>query len=249
MISKAEYSVNAGDWTVVQPTTRLSDAPDLQYDLTVDAPDAERTIAVQVTDEYDDQAESSSALAQYLLVIRFVLRNDPRSRKSLHGRCVARLIPFRSNIASSDSRPSTRRACASTSPTASKKTVDSVSDQLGDSPRHASHRGTRRPLLPELRGRKLPVRSAEARRGPWESIVSTWSCLPRNVTSFFHAQIAREHFRGPIAPDRRPPSEVHGPVLTHLRQDPNAIENSFDRPEVGHMEQDFSVRLLSGSGR
>ena len=57
VISKAEYSVNAGDWTVVQPTTRLSDAPDLQYDLSVDAPGtAERTIAVRVTDEYDNQA-------------------------------------------------------------------------------------------------------------------------------------------------------------------------------------------------
>ena len=58
VISKAEYSVNGGEWVVVQPTTRLSDAPELQYDLTVDAtgPAAERTIAVRVTDEYANVA-------------------------------------------------------------------------------------------------------------------------------------------------------------------------------------------------
>ena len=57
MIDKAEYSVNGGDWIVVQPTTRLSDAPELQYELTIDAPGAgERTIAVRVTDEFDNQS-------------------------------------------------------------------------------------------------------------------------------------------------------------------------------------------------
>ena len=58
VISKAEYSVNGGEWIVVQPTTRLSDAPELQYELTIDAAGApaERTIAVRVTDEYDNVA-------------------------------------------------------------------------------------------------------------------------------------------------------------------------------------------------
>jgi hypothetical protein len=58
VIEKAEYSVNGGEWVVVQPTTRLSDAPELQYELSLDAPGvaAERTIAVRVTDEFDNVA-------------------------------------------------------------------------------------------------------------------------------------------------------------------------------------------------
>lgn len=57
VVSRAEYSVNGGDWIVVQPTTRLSDAPELQYDLTLDAPgSAERIIAIRVTDEYDNRS-------------------------------------------------------------------------------------------------------------------------------------------------------------------------------------------------
>jgi hypothetical protein len=57
VISKAEYSLNGSEWIVVQPTTRLSDAPELQYELSIDAPGpAERTIAVRVTDEYDNQS-------------------------------------------------------------------------------------------------------------------------------------------------------------------------------------------------
>jgi hypothetical protein len=58
VIDKAEYSINGGDWLLVQPTTRLSDAPELQYELTVDASGAasERTIAVRVTDEFHNVA-------------------------------------------------------------------------------------------------------------------------------------------------------------------------------------------------
>jgi hypothetical protein len=57
VISKAEYSMNGSDWIVVQPTTRLSDAPALQYELSIDAPGpTERTIAIRVTDEYDNQS-------------------------------------------------------------------------------------------------------------------------------------------------------------------------------------------------
>ena len=57
VISKAEYSLNGSEWIVVQPTTRLSDAPELQYDLAIEAPGAgERTIAIRVTDEYDNQS-------------------------------------------------------------------------------------------------------------------------------------------------------------------------------------------------
>ena len=58
VIRKAEYSVNGGEWVMVQPTTRLSDAPELQYDLSLDAQGGatERTIAVRVTDEFDNQS-------------------------------------------------------------------------------------------------------------------------------------------------------------------------------------------------
>lgn len=53
-IAKAEYSVNGGDWIIVQPSTRLSDAPQLDYATTIDNAGSEATIAVRVTDEYDN---------------------------------------------------------------------------------------------------------------------------------------------------------------------------------------------------
>ena len=36
------------------PVTKLSDSPELDYELTLDAPAGEHTIAVRVTDEYDN---------------------------------------------------------------------------------------------------------------------------------------------------------------------------------------------------
>jgi sugar lactone lactonase YvrE len=54
-IAKAEYSVDGGDWTVASPTSKLSDSPELDYDLTIDAPSGEHTIAVRVSDDYDNQ--------------------------------------------------------------------------------------------------------------------------------------------------------------------------------------------------
>jgi len=57
LIDKAEYSVNGGDWIVVEPTTRLSDSPDLQYRISINRPGAgEVTVAVRATDGYDNQA-------------------------------------------------------------------------------------------------------------------------------------------------------------------------------------------------
>src|SRR5262249_31763765 len=55
-ISKAEYSIDGGDWTVVSPVSRLSDSPELDYDLTVNAASGEHTIAVRVLDEYENLA-------------------------------------------------------------------------------------------------------------------------------------------------------------------------------------------------
>ncbi len=62
-IEHAEYSVNGGDWTVVEPVSRLSDSPELEYRLTVDRPQAgEYTIAVRVTDEYDNQTSGKTVV-------------------------------------------------------------------------------------------------------------------------------------------------------------------------------------------
>ncbi len=56
-ISKAEYSMNGVEWLVVEPVTRLSDSRELVYDLPLDRPaPGELTIAVRVSDEFDNQA-------------------------------------------------------------------------------------------------------------------------------------------------------------------------------------------------
>ncbi len=57
VIKKAEYSLNGGEWMVVEPTTRLSDSLEHNYNLTIDAAaGVEQTLAVRVTDEFDNQA-------------------------------------------------------------------------------------------------------------------------------------------------------------------------------------------------
>ena len=55
-VSKAEYSLNGTDWIVAEPVTRLSDAPQLDYTLpvTVASGNGEATIAVRVSDEFDN---------------------------------------------------------------------------------------------------------------------------------------------------------------------------------------------------
>jgi hypothetical protein len=55
-IAKAEYSLDGSDWKVAAPVTRLSDAQELDYELTLDAAAGEHTIAVRVEDEYGNQA-------------------------------------------------------------------------------------------------------------------------------------------------------------------------------------------------
>ncbi|HEY3839218.1 MAG TPA: hypothetical protein VGL72_21735 [Bryobacteraceae bacterium] len=56
-ISKAEYSIDGGDWTMVNPVGRLSDSKAEDYDLTIPtAGGHEHTIAVRVTDENQNQA-------------------------------------------------------------------------------------------------------------------------------------------------------------------------------------------------
>jgi outer membrane protein assembly factor BamB len=54
-LGKAEYSLNGGDWIVVQPTTRLTDS--LEHDYRIDTNQSgEVTVAVRVEDAYGNQA-------------------------------------------------------------------------------------------------------------------------------------------------------------------------------------------------
>ena len=55
-VTKAEYSLDGGDWILAAPVTRLSDSLELDYDLTLDASPGEHTLAVRVQDEFDNQA-------------------------------------------------------------------------------------------------------------------------------------------------------------------------------------------------
>ena len=62
-ITKAEYSVDGGDWLVTLPTTKLSDSRDLDYDLTLNNIAAgEHTIAVRVQDEYENQSTDKTVV-------------------------------------------------------------------------------------------------------------------------------------------------------------------------------------------
>jgi sugar lactone lactonase YvrE len=53
-IDKAEYSVDGRDWLMAVPVTRLSDSLELDYELSIDASAGEHTVAVRVTDDYDN---------------------------------------------------------------------------------------------------------------------------------------------------------------------------------------------------
>jgi sugar lactone lactonase YvrE len=61
-IEKAEYSLDGGDWTLVAPTTGLSDSLELDYDLSVEAAPGEHTIAVRVEDSYANQSADKSVV-------------------------------------------------------------------------------------------------------------------------------------------------------------------------------------------
>lgn len=55
-LGKAEYSINGGDWIVVEPTTRLTDSTELDYRVQIDRGAGEMTIAVRVSDDVENQA-------------------------------------------------------------------------------------------------------------------------------------------------------------------------------------------------
>jgi sugar lactone lactonase YvrE len=65
VITKAEYSIDGGDWLLTSPTTKLSDSRELDYDLALDNVSAgEHTIAVRVQDEYDNQSADKTVVRQ-----------------------------------------------------------------------------------------------------------------------------------------------------------------------------------------
>ena len=56
ILTKAEYSINAAEWVFLEPSTRLSDSREHSYSVTVDRPAGELTIAVRVTDEFENHS-------------------------------------------------------------------------------------------------------------------------------------------------------------------------------------------------
>jgi hypothetical protein len=61
-IGKAEYSVNGGDWILVEPVTRLTDSQEEDYRVTIDRTPGETTIAVRVEDEYENQSVAKTVV-------------------------------------------------------------------------------------------------------------------------------------------------------------------------------------------
>jgi outer membrane protein assembly factor BamB len=54
VVSKAEVSINGGPWTRIEPTIRLLDSKDLDFRVSLDKLPGEMTIAVRLTDEFDN---------------------------------------------------------------------------------------------------------------------------------------------------------------------------------------------------
>jgi len=61
-VTKAEYSLDGGDWTVVAPVSGISDSRELDYNVSLDASSGEHTIAVRVEDAYDNQAADKAVV-------------------------------------------------------------------------------------------------------------------------------------------------------------------------------------------
>ena len=72
-VSQAECSINGGEWLTLEPRDRLADSAVEEYDVRLPAPEgAEISIAVRVTDEYDNQS-----LAKTLVLRRASAANKP----------------------------------------------------------------------------------------------------------------------------------------------------------------------------
>ena len=62
VLAKAEYSINGGEWKVVEPTTRLTDSEEHDYRFEADRGAGEATIAVRVSDAYENEAVSKTVV-------------------------------------------------------------------------------------------------------------------------------------------------------------------------------------------
>jgi hypothetical protein len=62
ILTKAEYSVNATDWVYIEPSTRLSDAMDHSYSITIDRPAGDASIAVRVSDEFENHSVENTPI-------------------------------------------------------------------------------------------------------------------------------------------------------------------------------------------
>jgi WD40 repeat protein len=62
VLDKAEYSINGGEWLIVDPTTRLNDSMEEDYRVLVDRGQGEVTVAVRVSDEYDNEAVAKAVV-------------------------------------------------------------------------------------------------------------------------------------------------------------------------------------------
>ncbi len=63
VLAKVEYSVNGGDWMVAEPTTRLTDSKEHDYQLTIPRPGAgEVVVAVRATDSNDNVGTEKAVL-------------------------------------------------------------------------------------------------------------------------------------------------------------------------------------------
>jgi hypothetical protein len=61
-LGKAEYSINGSEWTVVEPTTRLTDSMEHDYRVQVDRGAGETTVAVRVSDENENESAAKIVL-------------------------------------------------------------------------------------------------------------------------------------------------------------------------------------------
>ena len=61
-LARAEYSVNGGEWKVAEPTTRLTDSEEHDYRFSIDRGASETTIAVRVTDAYQNEAVAKTVV-------------------------------------------------------------------------------------------------------------------------------------------------------------------------------------------
>ena len=62
VLDKAEYSLNGGDWVVVEPVSRLTDSKEHEYRFSLPRLQGETTIAVRVQDEFENQAVAKTVI-------------------------------------------------------------------------------------------------------------------------------------------------------------------------------------------